>query len=75
MTPPYACAYSYGKKLNVKKDIHPCCRVDAKGCGVPLLAVATEEGTVSVLNTSQRHEWDFGTLAYNNSMCGLYYHP
>ncbi|KAF8138254.1 WD40-repeat-containing domain protein [Boletus edulis] len=28
-------------------------------CGTPLLAVATEEGSVSVLDTSKRREWDF----------------
>ncbi|KAH0839726.1 WD40-repeat-containing domain protein [Lanmaoa asiatica] len=43
VTPPYACAYSHG----------------AKGCGAPILAVATEEGSVSFLNTSRRREWDF----------------
>ncbi|KAI9574887.1 WD40-repeat-containing domain protein [Boletus coccyginus] len=42
VTPPYACAYSNS----------------AKSCGVPFLAVATEEGSVSVLDTSKRREWD-----------------
>ncbi|KAF5364003.1 hypothetical protein D9756_000821 [Leucocoprinus leucothites] len=42
LTPPYACAYSHA----------------AKSGGVPLLAVATEEGTVQIINTSKRKPWD-----------------
>lgn len=76
VTPPYACAYSYGKRIQrVDRKSRPCCRIGAKGCGTPLLAVATEEGSVSVLDTSRRREWDFGTLIYNSPMPVLYYHP
>ncbi|KAI9001274.1 WD40 repeat-like protein [Trametes punicea] len=39
---PYACSYSNA----------------AKRGGSPLLAVATEQGTVDILNTSKRDEWD-----------------
>ncbi|KAF7353041.1 WD40 repeat-like protein [Mycena venus] len=42
LTPPYACAYSHS----------------ARSGGTPLLAVATEQGTVNILNTSKRNEWD-----------------
>ncbi|KAG6841322.1 hypothetical protein C0991_012321 [Blastosporella zonata] len=42
LTPPYACAYTYG----------------AKNGGLPLLAVATEQGTVHLFNTSKRRDWD-----------------
>lgn len=34
----------------------------AKRGGVPRLAVATEQGTVHVLDTSRRRDWDVGTL-------------
>ena len=43
-TPPYACSYSHG----------------AKHGGTPLLAVATEQGAVHVLNTTRRRDWDPG---------------
>ncbi|KAH7916159.1 WD40-repeat-containing domain protein [Hygrophoropsis aurantiaca] len=43
VTPPYACAYSH----------------TAKSGGTPLIAVATEQGSVLVLNTSRREDWDF----------------
>ncbi|KIJ70351.1 hypothetical protein HYDPIDRAFT_122064 [Hydnomerulius pinastri MD-312] len=43
VTPPYACAYSYGAKNN----------------RTPILAVASEEGSVIILNTSKRRDWDF----------------
>ncbi|KAI1792830.1 WD40 repeat-like protein [Ganoderma leucocontextum] len=42
ITIPYACAYSHA----------------AKRGGTPYLAVATEQGTVHVLNTSKRRDWD-----------------
>ncbi|KAF8165013.1 WD40 repeat-like protein [Crassisporium funariophilum] len=42
LTPPYACSFSHS----------------AKGGGTPLLAVATEQGTVHILNTSKRKDWD-----------------
>ncbi|KAL4081950.1 WD40-repeat-containing domain protein [Scleroderma yunnanense] len=42
VTPPYACAYSNGAKRN----------------STPFLAVATEEGSVMILNTSRRRDWD-----------------
>ncbi|KAK7061471.1 WD40 repeat-like protein [Favolaschia claudopus] len=42
MAPPYACSYSHS----------------AQTSGQPLLAVATEQGTVYILNTSKRKEWD-----------------
>ncbi|KAG0705406.1 WD40-repeat-containing domain protein [Suillus ampliporus] len=42
VTPPYACAYSNG----------------AKRGGVPLLAVATEQGSINILDTTKRKEWD-----------------
>ncbi|KAF8901681.1 WD40-repeat-containing domain protein [Gymnopilus junonius] len=45
LTPPYTCHYS-----NMS---------DAKAGGVPLLAVGTEQGTVHILNTSRRKDWDF----------------
>ncbi|TFY78636.1 hypothetical protein EWM64_g5376 [Hericium alpestre] len=43
LTPPYACAYTHAAKMG----------------GMPLLAVATEQGTVHMLNTSKRDEWDY----------------
>lgn len=43
VTQPYACAYSNG----------------AKRCDTSLLAVATEEGSVMILNTSKRQDWEF----------------
>ncbi|OBZ76265.1 Denticleless A [Grifola frondosa] len=42
-TLPYACTYSHY----------------AKSGGTPLLAVATEQGTVHILNTTKRNDWDF----------------
>ncbi|PPQ77686.1 hypothetical protein CVT25_011120 [Psilocybe cyanescens] len=42
LTPPYACSYSN----------------DAKTGGNPLLAVATEQGTVHIFNTAKRKDWD-----------------
>lgn len=76
VTPPYACAYSHGKRTQrLSIEPHPCCLIGARGCGTPLLAVATEEGSVSFLNTSRRREWDFGMLTYNSRAPGLYYYP
>ena len=46
LTPPYACAYSHGAR---------------KG-KTPYLAVAHEEGTVHIFNTSKRRDWDEGAL-------------
>ncbi|KAH9947284.1 WD40-repeat-containing domain protein, partial [Amylocystis lapponica] len=43
LTVPYACAYSHA----------------AKRGGISLLAVATEQGLVHILNTSKRRDWDF----------------
>ena len=48
ITLPYACAFSH----------------DAKRGGTPLLAVATEQGVVHILNTARRRDWDVG-------MCSL----
>ncbi|RDB23192.1 Denticleless [Hypsizygus marmoreus] len=42
LTPPYACSYTHS----------------AKNGGSPILAVATEQGSVHVLNTSRRKDWD-----------------
>ncbi|KAF8639725.1 hypothetical protein AX17_000987 [Amanita inopinata Kibby_2008] len=42
LTPPYACAYSHAAKTG----------------GKPLLAVATEQGSVHVLDTTKREDWD-----------------
>ncbi|KAM6495599.1 WD40 repeat-like protein [Amanita muscaria] len=42
LTPPYACAYTH----------------DAKMGGRPLLAVATEQGAVHILDTTKRKDWD-----------------
>ncbi|KAJ6539092.1 WD40-repeat-containing domain protein [Mycena capillaripes] len=42
LAPPYACSYSHS----------------ARSGGTPLLAVATEQGTVYILNTSKRRDWD-----------------
>ncbi|KAJ7179370.1 WD40-repeat-containing domain protein [Mycena filopes] len=42
LAPPYACAYSHS----------------ARAGGTPLLAVATEQGTVYILNTAKRRDWD-----------------
>ncbi|KAG5646450.1 hypothetical protein DXG03_003500 [Asterophora parasitica] len=44
LTPPYACSYSHGAK---KGD-------------TSLLAVATEQGTLQLLNTLKRRDWDPG---------------
>ncbi|KAF8897332.1 WD40-repeat-containing domain protein [Infundibulicybe gibba] len=46
LTPPYACSYTHG----------------AKRGGPPLLAVATEQGTVNVFNTAKRDDWDVEPL-------------
>ncbi|KAF8665676.1 hypothetical protein AX16_000129 [Volvariella volvacea WC 439] len=43
LTPPYACSFSYG----------------AKRGGDAVLAVATEEGSVHILNTNPRSDWDY----------------
>jgi denticleless len=53
MSPPYACSYSYGSKRG----------------NMPLLAVTTEEGSVHILDTSKRQEWDVG--AYSHSVLPL----
>lgn len=45
-SPPYACAYSYGAKRGENS----------------LLAVSTEEGSVHLLRTAKRDEWDAGVL-------------
>ncbi|KAJ7086628.1 WD40-repeat-containing domain protein [Mycena epipterygia] len=42
LTPPYACSYSHS----------------ARSGGSPLLAVATEQGTVYIVDTSKRKDWD-----------------
>ncbi|KAG6832908.1 hypothetical protein H0H92_004792 [Tricholoma furcatifolium] len=42
LTPPYACSYTHG----------------AKNGGIPLLAIATEQGSVHFVNTSRRKDWD-----------------
>lgn len=36
------------------------CYIGAKNGDVPTLAVATEQGTVHILNTSKRNDWDVG---------------
>lgn len=52
VTLPYACAFSH----------------DAKRGGTPLLAVATEQGVVHILNTARRRDWDVGMC----SLCSAY---
>ncbi|KAH9943128.1 WD40 repeat-like protein [Epithele typhae] len=42
IAPPYACSYSHGAKRGL----------------TPHLAVATEQGTIHILNTSKREDWD-----------------
>ncbi|KAJ7781514.1 WD40 repeat-like protein [Mycena metata] len=42
LAPPYACSYSHS----------------ARSGGAPLLAVSTQEGTVHILNTAKRRDWD-----------------
>ncbi|KAF9468992.1 WD40-repeat-containing domain protein [Collybia nuda] len=42
LTLPYACSYTHG----------------AKQGHLPILAVATEQGSIHLLNTSQRRDWD-----------------
>ncbi|KAJ7774271.1 WD40 repeat-like protein [Mycena maculata] len=42
LTPPYACSYSHS----------------ARSGGAPLLAVATEQGTIYIINSSKRQDWD-----------------
>ncbi|KAF9008739.1 WD40-repeat-containing domain protein [Cyathus striatus] len=42
LTPPYACSYTHS----------------ARNGSTPLLAVATEQGTIHVLNTARRKDWD-----------------
>jgi denticleless len=32
----------------------------AKNGGTPLLAIATEQGTVHILDTTKRRDWDYG---------------
>ena len=34
--------------------------IGAKRGALPLLAVATEQGCIHIINTSRRREWDFG---------------
>lgn len=40
------------------------CILGAKHHGTPLLAVATEEGSVTILDTSRRADWELGTCLY-----------
>ena len=74
VTPPYACAYSYGERICCPLYFHPCFQPGSKSCGTPLLAVATEEGSVSVLDTSKRHQWDSGKLISGQRTCGFHNH-
>lgn len=47
------------------------CQPGAKSGGSPLLAVATEEGTLQVINTSKRKPWDPGNLSASASSLNL----
>lgn len=65
LTPPYACSYTYSGFES------PYClpllilSIDAKKGGIPLLAVATEQGSVHIINTARRKDWDCGELQKN----------
>jgi hypothetical protein len=58
LTPPYACAYTHGALFFKGERVgRPLITVKAaKRGGVPRLAVATEQGTVYVWDTSKREE-------------------
>lgn len=48
---------------------------DAKAGGIPFLAVGTEQGTVHILNTSRREDWNFGIYNYNSFLSGAALNP
>lgn len=59
LTPPYACAYSnrtylFRGKPRIRRNRH----VGSKNAGASLLAVADEQGTVSIFDTTKRQDWD-----------------
>jgi denticleless len=61
LTPPYTCAYTHGQSpLSYHIEPSSFHFSAAKSGGLPLLAVATEEGTVQIINTSKRKPWDPG---------------
>lgn len=62
LTPPYACAYSHGASNLQACFILYLTYIQASKKGqCSTLAVATEQGTVDILNTSKRRDWDPGT--------------
>lgn len=61
LTPPYACSYAHSSSRNViisQLSSHQI--LGSKRGGVPYLAVGTEQGTVHILNTTKRKDWDAG---------------
>lgn len=61
-TPPYACAYSNSEILTLLHTFFnpKLLSIGARTGGAPHLAVATEEGSVCILDTSKRRDWDYG---------------
>lgn len=60
---PYACSYSHGELqciVDRLKRVNVDAYIAAKLGRVPHLAIATEQGTVDILNTSRRDDWDVG---------------
>jgi hypothetical protein len=61
MTVPYACSYSNGKPIHLAQGWVPDAQnLAAKAGGTPFLAVATEQGSIHLINTSKRRDWDVG---------------
>ena len=61
LVPPYACAYSNGRFTCFYQRSTTYMGIKASKQGKQsVLAVATEEGTVDILNTSKRNDWDPG---------------
>lgn len=61
LSPPYACAYSHGElgRIVIHWSMLTLLQAAKRG-GKPLLAVATEEGTLNIMDTTKRSDWDFG---------------
>jgi denticleless len=59
---PFACAFTSGRNhpANNYEGISHFFLLDAKRGGVAVLAVATQDGTVELLNVGKRRDWDFG---------------
>ena len=68
---PFACAFTAGKNPSIQilyKHYLFSSHTDAKRGGVPILAVATQDGTVELLNVGKRQELDIGSYASHRKM-------